>query len=306
MADRFLSVQQDSKPLPGLAWNHYFPFDAASVVAEHGSDPSSFITVLRYSFYRPRDILSIFDTLEELYVKTGLAKDHFTYDQLTSKDFRRAYGNYVLGEVKDSLSFYYDENDYQSFLKFFEYLDGNNRFDYHKFLSAYADFIGAMASQEKKTPDFMESPEDFLQFLYDQNVLCFIEEASDERFIRWCFIERSPSNISPKVKTHMVYEIHYALANALNTGKKIRSRRGSATAVITPNRSGFFEGAIKFYKADEGYGFIVQDGMPVDMFFHGTRALSKTLTKGARVRFRLEKDKNGRLMAVDVMSVKGE
>lgn len=305
MADRFLSIQQDSTPQPGLAWNHYFPFDA-SYVSDEVSRPSSFITVLRYSFHRPRDVLSIFDTLDELYVKTGVAKDHFTYEQLTSKEFRRSYTNYMLGEIRDSLSFYYDEGQYELFLKFFEYLDGNNKFDYHKYLSAYADFRNFVADQDKPVPDFMETAEDFLQFLYDQNVLCYIEEASDERFIRWCFVERNPSNISPKVKTHMQYEIHYGLANALNTGKSIRSRRKSATAVVKPNRSGFFEGKIKFYKPKEKFGFIVQEGMPVDMFFHGSRAISKSLSKGARVRFRLEKDKDGRLMAVDVMTMKGE
>lgn len=305
MADRFLSAQQDTRPQPAISWNHYFPFDAA-LVSEEVSRPSSFITVLRYSFHRPRDVLSVFDTLEELYVRTGLAKDHFTYEQLTSKEFRRSYSNYMLGEIKDSLAFYYDDEQYELFLKFFEYLDGNNRFDYHKYLSAYADFMNFVGAQGKQVPGFMESAEDFLQFLYDQNVLCYIEQASDERFIRWCFVERSPSNISPKVKTHMHYEIHYGLANALNTGKKIRSRRKSATSVVQPNRSGFFEGKIKFYKSKEKFGFIVQEGMPVDMFFHGSRAISKSLGKGTRVRFRLEKDKDGRLMAVDVMSVKGE
>ena len=304
MADKLLAVQQDSKPQPGNAWNHYFPFDA-SYKTEEGSDPSSFITVLRYSFHRPRDILSVLDTLEELYVKTSLAVDHFTYEQLTSKDFRRSYGAYMLGEIKDSLSFYYDEEEYQLFLKFFEYLDGNNKFDYSKFLSAYADFMKFLSDQGSRVPDFMGGAEDFLQFLYDQNILCYIEQASDERFIRWCFIERSPSNISPKVKLNASYEIHYGLANALNTGKKIRSRRNEATAVVAPSRSGFFEGTVKFVQPSKKFGFIVQDGMPVDMFFHLSRVVAKAkITRGARVRFRLEKDNNGRLMAVDVMPIK--
>lgn len=110
----------------------------------------------------------------------------------------------------------------------------------------------------------------------------------------------------PKVKTHMEYELHQGLANALNTGKVIRSRRKSGTAVVAPSRSGFFEGQIKFYREKGKYGFIVQDGMPVDMFFHGSRALTTSLPKGSRVRFRLEKDEKGRLMAVDVMPVRGE
>jgi cold shock CspA family protein len=305
LADRLFSVQQDSRPQPGRAWNHYFPFHA-SRVKQKSDGPSSFIEVLRYTFHRPRDVLSVLDILEELYVKKGTATENFTRSELVSKDFRRAYGAYMLGEVKDSLSFYYDESEFQTFLKFFEYLDGHNKFDYSKFLGAYADFINFVKGQNKPTPDFMESAEDFLQFLYDQNILCFIEDAMDERFIRWCFLERSLSNMFPKVKTHVEYELHQGLANALNTGKVIRSRRKSGTAVVTPSRSGFFEGQVKFYREKDKYGFIVQDGMPVDMFFHGSRALTTSLPTGSRVRFRLEKDNNGRLMAVDVMPVKGE
>ncbi|MDB5713617.1 MAG: fun(Z), P2p22 [Sphingomonadales bacterium] len=305
MADRLLSVQQNDAIVPGASWDHYFPFSATSHDAVDNN--SSFITVLRYSFHRPRDILSILDTLEALYVKTGLSVNYFTDKNLNSKEFRRAYGVYMLGEIKDSLSFYYDEAEYQIFLKFFEYLDGNNKFDYHKFLTAYAEFMRFVSSQEAKIPDFMGGAEELLQFLYDQNILSYIENTEDGRFIRWCFIERSPSNISPQVKTHSNYEIHYALANVLNTGKKIRSGRKSATAVVTPSKSGFFEGYVKFYKKKEKFGFIVQEGMPVDMFFHEERVLGNTdLSKGVLVRFRLEKDLNGRLQAVDVMNIKGD
>ncbi|OYY78295.1 MAG: hypothetical protein B7Y43_07855 [Sphingomonas sp. 28-62-20] len=213
----------------------------------------------------------------------------------------------MLGEIKDSLSFYYDESEYQLFLKFFEYLDGAHKFDFSKFIGAYADFMKFVATREVKIPDFMGSAEELLQFLYDQNVLSYIEGTSDKPFIRWCFIERSTSNISPKVKTHSNYEIHYSLASALNTGKKIQPRRKTATAVVAPTKAGFFEGNIKFYQSKQNYGFIVQDGMPLDMFFHGSRALGNAnLSKGSRVRFRLEKDENGRLMAVDIMNVKGD
>jgi len=305
MADRLLAVQQDSPSKVGEAWDYYFPFQASA--DKRDDDISSFITVLRYSFHRPRDILSVFDTLESLYVKTGEAKSYFTDRHLTSREFRRAYSVYMLGEIKDSLSFYYDEKEYELFLKFFEYLDGAHKFDYHKFLAAFAEFMKFVSGQSIKAPDFMGTAEEFLQFLYDQNILSYIEQTEDGRFIRWCFIERSPSNISPKVKTHSSYELHYGLANALNTGKTIKNRRKSATAVISPSRAGFFEGNIKLYNSKKQFGFIVQDGMPVDMFFHGSAVLgSVKREKGTRVRFRLDKDRSGRLMAVDVMSITGD
>ena len=303
VADRFFNVQQEEQLPQGGAWNYYFPFDATEVKEEHVS-PSSFITVLRYTFHRPRDIFAIIDTLNKLFVIEGRAESYFTAEQVTSREFRRAYGAYMLGEVKDSLSFYYDDDQYQIFLKFFEFLDGHAKFDYTKFLSAYADFMKFVGERGTAVPEFMKTPEEFLQFLYELNVICYIEETADERFIRWCFIERSPSNISPKVKTEARYEIHYSLGNALNTGKVIRSRRGSATAVVKPSKSGFFEGRVKFFNPAEHFGFIIQDGMPVDVFVHQQRILQGAALKaGDRVRFRLEKDNRDRLMAVDVMKV---
>lgn len=77
----------------------------------------------------------------------------------------------------------------------------------------------------------------FLQFLYDQNIISYVEDAEGERFIRWCFIERTPSNIAPKVKTNSDYEIHYGLANVLNIGKEIKAKGRNVLANVDRYRS---------------------------------------------------------------------
>jgi hypothetical protein len=71
-----------------------------------------------------------------------------------------------------------------------------------------------------KRPNFFEAPDVFLQFLYELNVIFFIEKKAGGNFIRLCFRERNPTNISPKVITHQTYQIHYGLIEALNVGKK--------------------------------------------------------------------------------------
>ena len=73
-------------------------------------------------------------------------------------------------------------------------------------------------NNKKAKPEFLESPDEFLQFLYDTNIICYIEKTDRERLFRWCYRERSSSNISPKVKTGQRYEIHYGLFKALNVG----------------------------------------------------------------------------------------
>ena len=219
MADRMFNAQQDESLPIGASWDHYFPFNATNVRAD-ANYATSFVALMRYSLHRPRDILMILDTLREKYDDpTGTRV--FEYKDLFTPDFKRTYGDYLLGEIKDSLSFYYDEEEFEIFLKFFEYLDGQQKFTYEKYETAFAEFTKFLGSQKRATPGFMRSAPEFLQFLYDQNILSYVEHTTSERFIRWCFIERSPSNISPKVKGGLEYEIHYGLANVLNTGKEI-------------------------------------------------------------------------------------
>jgi len=73
----------------------------------------------------------------------------------------------------------------------------------------------------------MSTPNDFLQFLFDLNVICYFEQATGDHkpFIHWCFKDRSYANISPKVKTGLEYQIFYGLAKALNVGKEFRTKR---------------------------------------------------------------------------------
>lgn len=114
----------------------------------------------------------------------------------------------------------------------------------------------------------MKSAEEFLQFLYDMNIICFFEKTEDETFLRWCYQERSLTNISPKIKTESEYEIHYGLANVLNTGKKLKARRrGPAADSEKADDDLRRTGTIKFYRAAEGYGFIIQRDLPIDIHF---------------------------------------
>jgi hypothetical protein len=51
VADRLLAVQQADLSDSGIAWNHYFPF-------RNVDDEPSFVSFLRVSFFRPRDIFT--------------------------------------------------------------------------------------------------------------------------------------------------------------------------------------------------------------------------------------------------------
>lgn len=217
IADRMLSVQQDNPQNYGLgySWDYYFPFKS-----ENKDD--SFILFLRYSLYRPRDIITLMRIIQDVTSCNGNKK----VSTITKIDFdettiRSNYSDYLLGEIHDFLLFYHSEEDYDVFLKFFEYLNGATTFTYDQFIDAYIEFGKYVENNNKNVPTYMETSSDFLQFLYDMDIICFItknEDASTQ--YHWSFRERNYSNLKPKIQEGVTYKIHQGLQKSLNIGKK--------------------------------------------------------------------------------------
>lgn len=223
IADRLLSSQQSDPLELGKAWDYYFPYK----IEEYGGRiRHSFISFLRFSLYRPRDIITMLKMLQQLFIEEGRKpKEVFRKEDFDNPEFRRIYSNYLAGEIKDSLSFYHTAEEYELFLKFFEYLEGKYRFTYVEYLKAYHNFIDFLKLNKYETPKFFESADTFLQYLYELNVICFIDETMrGDVWYRWCFRERSNANISPKVKANLIYEVHYGLGKALNLGRELKRR----------------------------------------------------------------------------------
>lgn len=222
VTDRLLATQQDEKLAPGLAWDQYFPFSASNI-HERMTGPTSFITLLRHSLYRPRDILTIMTILRENLIADGKGtEDSFKESDFDNPAFTRKYSDYLLGEVKEHLSFYYRAQDYEILLKFFQFLNGHSRFTYDEFIDAFMAFDAFLIKGVHTRPPFCESSDRLLQFLYELNILGYVIETDGTKFFGWCFRERTPSNLSPKVRTHVRYDIHYGLMKALDLGTPFR------------------------------------------------------------------------------------
>lgn len=300
LADRMFSAQQEFDVKEGETWDYYFPFDATNITSEQ-TGKTSFLVFLRYSYHRPRDILTMLDMLKELYIDSTDPDRRFKYDDLFAAEFKKRYGQYLLGEIKDSLSFYYNEEEYDLFLKFFEYLHGASKFTWQVYEAAFQEFYKFLTYQRHETPGFMQSPEEFLQFLYDQNILNYIEDAEGEKFIRWCFRERDPTNISPKVKYGLTYEIHYGLANALNTGKRIKKSNYKENEADEIKRTTLLLGKIKMLNPYKKYGFIQQEGLPIDIHFSFKDIKGrKKIKRGMVVSYKLTKTPEGKLSAKEI------
>ena len=53
------------------------------------------------------------------------------------------------------------------FLKFFEFLKGKNRFTYEDYLEAFENHFHFMDEAGIEPPQFMGTPEEFIQFMYE-------------------------------------------------------------------------------------------------------------------------------------------
>lgn len=222
LADNLLNSQQDELLRLGESWNYYFPFKAHV----YGKNEDSFVSFLRHSMFRPRDIVTMMTLLQEkLRKEKGRELPIVDLVDFEDSQFRGEYSDYLLGEIKDYLAFYHSDKDYDLFLKFFEYLNGKPQFNYDEYMFCYNQFAEYIEKNQIDVPVLFESSDRFLQFLYDLNVICFIEETeSRDPHIHWAFRERTYSNINPKVKEGVKYSIHYGLQKAFNTGKQYQKR----------------------------------------------------------------------------------
>jgi hypothetical protein len=230
LADRMLASQQIDLPNAGMgaSWDHYFPYKFINRNRDK-DEPSdeAFIPFLRYSFYRPRDIITLMSIMQKRMIDLGRSGDS-SFGKEIIQDFRvrQEYSSYLLGEVKDSLSFYYKIDDYELFLKFFEFLDEyveehTREFDYRDFVAAYGKLVKHAAAVKLELPVIFSSADRFLQFVYELNIIGFfgMQDGRQSPYQRWCFRERSYANIRPKVSADCRYKMHLGIARALNPAR---------------------------------------------------------------------------------------
>ena len=230
-------------------------------------------------------------TMKGILSKRG-SIDYVSADDFNDPSFRDAHADYLLGEIRDQLLFYYSQDEFETFLKFFSHLNGKKRFSYKQYIETFNSFIEECASSGLSVPKFFDSADTFLQFLYEQNVISYIEfdeeDATKERFIRWCFRERTPSNLSPKIRTHVDYEIFYGLTKALNVGRPIRIKKEPV---------GRLTGTVTKVATSDGFGFLRGGPNQVDYYYKGSEyGGRRDLSVGDRVSFEA-KVKYGKLRA---------
>lgn len=208
IADNFFSKQQSLDRPKGVTWDWYFPYRVSGRAS--GEEEDSFIEFLRYSLYKPRDILTM---LNDLIDKNQ--GDKFEKNNL-SDIIRTDYSRYLLGELKDYMLIYMKDEEFNVFQKFIKSFK-TQRFTYSTFEKKYDSFVDKQKRYGETIPVKMKTPEDALQLLYDTNIIGYEESSIGKEF--WSFKERNYSNVKPEVNVHASqFKFHKAYARAFKIG----------------------------------------------------------------------------------------
>ncbi len=200
-------------------WEHYFKWDLPSSNSKQRKNDTAFMEFIKISLSRPRDIQRILKIIQDIMKEKNKGdKDVFDYDVYNSDRFQNEYSEYFLGSLKDQLSFYYSEEDYKHFKKFFDFFN-DPQFSFSEYQGAYNRFVNYILDNAEEIPPFVEDPKVFLQFLYDCNVICAIE--GNGEYFHFSYREKSSSNIVPEVlyADNISYRFHYGLYKKTKMGR---------------------------------------------------------------------------------------
>lgn len=211
-----LASQQPLKVDNVTVWRHYFPYQLANQrISEKLDDP--FVGLLRYSFYRPRDIIQYLKMMQEYVGSNQPDKSIFT--ETAFQGSASKYSDYLLGEVKDYLSFYYGAVDFDQIVGFFSMFGGRNSFSWNEFEKALSAYKLTIDVSDTTVSELKGDAESFLQFLYSLNIIGYLEaEEFGGTFVHWCFRDRTSVKLRPKVKFGLRYTVHPGLARSLLVG----------------------------------------------------------------------------------------
>jgi len=202
-------------------FEYYFPWDIVTTNPERESD-TAFMEFLKISLSRPRDILVIMQYIQRKMKKDNLGDNtFFSKEAFDSDEFQNTYSEYFLSSLKDQLSFYYSNIDFEHFLKLFSFFKSAD-FTYEEYVTNYEKFIEYILENADDIPKFVDDRQNLLQLLYDCNIITAIEtDENGKTYFHFSYREKDSANINPKVwkGDNISYRFHYGLYKKTKRGR---------------------------------------------------------------------------------------
>ncbi len=219
VAKKLLSYQQTYNG--DDIFEYYFPWEIAATNPERECD-TAFMEFLKISLSRPRDILVIMQYIQRKMKKDNLGDSRFfSKEVFDSNEFQNNYSEYFMSSLKDQLSFYYSNVDFEHFLKLFTFFK-NADFTYEEYVVNYDKFIDYILDNAEEIPEFIDDKQKLLQLLYDSNIITAIEaDENGKTYFHFSYREKDSSNINPKVwrGDNISYRFHYGLYKKTKLGR---------------------------------------------------------------------------------------
>ena len=128
--------------------------------------------------------------------------------------------NYYVDEARDWCLHSISPEGFETIMFFFQFLNGKSKFSYKQFIAYYDEYTKQVSDKKMELFEEILEPDDFLQLLFDLNMICYYDKTSDgKEFFRFCYREREIYQLEPKVKTGVTYGVHHSLLKALNLGR---------------------------------------------------------------------------------------
>lgn len=216
MANKLLNYGQ-SEGVNNI-WENYFDWKLPTSSPNRKND-TAFMEFLKISLSRPRDVQRILSLIRDIMIDDNRGElTNFEYRAYNSDRFQNEYSEYFLSSLKDQLSFYYSEKEYQHFRKFFDFFNAPE-FTYSEYLEVYDKYVDYILENAEDIPKFVEDKHNFLQLLYDSNVIAALENGGE--YFHFSYREKSPSNIAPKILIgeNISYKFHYGLYKKARMGR---------------------------------------------------------------------------------------
>lgn len=218
VANQLLSYEQNHPS--DQIFEDYFKWKTNSSNKNRDYD-TAFMEFLKISLSRPRDILVIMQYLRTSIIDSnqGYLKE-FPHQTFESDSFQNTYSEYFMSSLKDQLSFYYSKEDYNHFIKLFEFFDKPD-FTYEEYNQCYNKFTEYILENAEDIPEFVEDPKRLLQLLYESNIIASKTESNDQYYMNFSYREKSSSNVNPQVPIgdNISYRFHYGLYKKTRLGR---------------------------------------------------------------------------------------
>lgn len=202
----------------GFYWDLYFGWKSSSTDPNTRTQDDSFISFLRFSLCRPRDIVEFLKAIKQQAILVNSQQTDTTFECFHSYKCQKSISDYFLQEARDWCLYKYPNGEFETIKHFFGFMNTGKAVKYSEYLTYYNEYIRSCENRSKMIVfEEMETPEDFLQLLYELNMICYIETAeSGETYQIYCYRMRSISDLSPKIPPNKEYRVHRALLKSLN------------------------------------------------------------------------------------------